>query len=415
MSQASVLPPPPMAALHSVASVPRREPTRRLGDAMSSRLAPVIHAPDLDLGGDGPHEGVPEVAAGRLGLRVQNRSSGPWKVKPSTSNTAAPADAGSRPVWAKPRRGVGASRRIGQARTIQWSRGQQSCPNGSCRVSASVSIALLTLEAAAASRAVRRFVVQQAARIALVGLSDPYRASAGGAAGQLLRHLRRSGPRILPYLAVNFTVPRLAGLVRRPAADDAEASPLPVTCRRLGIPSLVVADVNGQAFVDALARSGADLLVTFHFDQILSAATIAVPRLGGINVHAGLLPHHRGPVPTIHALLDDPVRLGVTVHRLVPRIDAGAVLAQAPLPDEPGLSALSAASRLHQAALPLLDRILADLEAGRDAAAERPLPILPYRGFPTSAELGRLARQGRSPAGWSDLRDAWRLPVRDRA
>ncbi|MDB5591166.1 formyltransferase family protein [Enterovirga sp.] len=274
-------------------------------------------------------------------------------------------------------------------------------------------IALLTLEAVAASRAVRRFVAAEAGRIALVGLSDPYRGSAGGASGQLLRRLRLSGPRILPYLAANFTAPRLAGLLRRPPADDGLACPLPLTCRRLGIPVLVVDDVNGPAFRQALAQSGADLLVSFHFDQILSAELIAAPRLGGINVHAGLLPDHRGPVPTIHALLDDPVRFGVSVHRLAPRIDAGALLAQAEMGDEPGLSALSAAARLHEAALPLLARVLADLETGR--AAERPLPLQPYRPFPTGAELRRLARKGRRLAGWHDLAEAWRLPVRDRA
>lgn len=273
-------------------------------------------------------------------------------------------------------------------------------------------IALLTLEATAASRAVRRFVAAGADRIVLVGLSDPYRAAAGGAVGQLARRLRRSGPRLLPYLALNFAAPRLAGLARRPAADDAVASPLPATCRRLGIRSVLVDDVNGPRFAEALAASRADLLVTFHFDQILSAATLAVPPRGGINVHAGLLPDHRGPVPTIHALLDRPVRLGVSVHRLATRIDAGALLAQAEIADEPGLSAIAAAGRLHEAALPLLDGVLAAIEAGR--APERELPVLPYRPFPTPSELRDLARRGRSVAGWRDLKEAWSLPVRDR-
>ncbi len=55
-------------------------------------------------------------------------------------------------------------------------------------------IALFTLEALPNARAVRRFVADNAARIAFVGLSDPERPSTGGLTGQVRRHLGRSGP-----------------------------------------------------------------------------------------------------------------------------------------------------------------------------------------------------------------------------
>jgi methionyl-tRNA formyltransferase len=168
-----------------------------------------------------------------------------------------------------------------------------------------------------------------------------------------------------------------------------------------------VPDVNAPDFRTRLTDSGAELILTFHFDQILKAETIGCVAAGGINVHPGLLPKHRGPVPTIHALLDDPVELGVSIHRLVPQIDAGALLAQVSMPDTPGLSALEAAARLHEEALPALDRVIADIAAGQ--AVEQPLPTLPYRGFPTPDELRRLARKGRSGAGWRDLVAAFQL------
>jgi methionyl-tRNA formyltransferase len=46
-----------------------------------------------------------------------------------------------------------------------------------------------------------------------------------------------------------------------------------------------------------MSRAGAELMVSFHFDQILSAETIGATPMGAVNVHAGLLPRHRGPVP----------------------------------------------------------------------------------------------------------------------
>lgn len=272
-------------------------------------------------------------------------------------------------------------------------------------------IALLTLEALANARAVRRFVAADPSRIALVALSDPFRAEAGGSIGQTVKRLRHSGPGILPYLFLNFSLPRVVGAIRSaPAGASPESVPLAVACRRLGIPCAPVADVNGPAFREALAACGADLLLTFHFDQILTADTIAATRLGGINVHPSLLPEHRGPVPTIHALNEDPVRLGVSVHRLAPRIDAGGLLAQVAVPDRRGLTAIGAASLLHEAALPLLETVLADL-ASSGGAAERQLPTLPYRGFPTPAELRALRGRRREAAGWRDVVAAFRTPI----
>ncbi|MGA0598930.1 formyltransferase family protein [Enterovirga sp. CN4-39] len=269
-------------------------------------------------------------------------------------------------------------------------------------------IALLTLEGVAASRAVRRFIAADPGRLAFVGLSDPFRPEAGGAIGQTAKRLRHSGPRIIPYLFLNFSAPRIAGAVLpRARAGDVDRTPIPRLCRELGVPVVDVRDVNAPAFRERLVQSGADLILTFHFDQILRAETIGSAAAGGINVHPGLLPKHRGPVPTILALLDDPVELGVSIHRLAPTIDAGALLAQVQMPDVAGLTALEAAARLHEAALPELDRVLADIAAGR--AAERLLPVLPYRGFPTPAEMRRLSTKGRRGAGWRDLAAALRL------
>ena len=272
-------------------------------------------------------------------------------------------------------------------------------------------IALLTLEGLAAASAVRRFVLASPGRFALVALSDPFRASAGGSAGQTWKRLRGSGPRLLPYLFLNFSAPRASGALHRLAAlpTPPERTPLRATCERLGVPVATVDDVNAPAFREQLRASGADILVTFHFDQILKREVLEATPRGGINVHCGLLSRHRGPTPTIHALLDDPPQWGITVHALTPRIDAGAVLAEARPRLPEGVSALTAARLLHEAALPLLEHVL----AGRaTAAVERgEAEVGRYNTFPTPAELREIARRGGRLVDASDWREAWRTPM----
>ena len=258
-------------------------------------------------------------------------------------------------------------------------------------------IALFTLESLSNAVALRRFIETRANDIVLLGLSDPYRKSAGGAFGQTVRHWRRSGPRFLPYLAVNFSLPELSEGLRR--------STLKHRARRLGIPTATIADVNDATTLDLLRKSGADLIVSFHFDQIFRAETLASVPEGGVNVHPSLLPRHRGPVPTLYALLEEPPLTGVTIHRLATQIDAGAILAQTAVSLPPDVTVISASAALHEAALPLLETVLQQLE--RRAPVETlPPSVLPYCPFPSRDLLRKAARRGVKLTDFRDLRRA---------
>lgn len=277
---------------------------------------------------------------------------------------------------------------------------------------ASPRIALFALEALPNARAVRRFLADHAERIAFVGLSNAERPATGGLIGQVRRHLARSGPGFLPYLGVNFGLPDLlrplAPLTQRLAgsAGMPEATPLAALCRRLDIPVLRIDDVNGAAVVHAFAAHAPDLIVAFHFDQIFSEATLGRARLGGINLHPSLLPLHRGPVPTLHALADGKGEFGVTVHRLAAAIDAGAILAQEAVALPADTTATRAAVRLHEHGRTLLDRVLGDIASEGAIPPGRTVPVLPYRGFPDRALLARMRRDGRRLTDAQDLRDA---------
>lgn len=256
-------------------------------------------------------------------------------------------------------------------------------------------VALFTLEAAPSAEAVARLVRQHAARLVLIGRSDPYRPGAGGPLRQGWRHLRRSGPRLLPYLLANYSLPRLR--------------PGPTRLARLaaagGIPLHEVRDVNGPETAAALRAARPDLILSCHFDQIFAAATLALAPRGGINLHPSLLPRQRGPVPTIWALTEAAPRFGVTIHRLVPRIDAGGILGQREVALPAGTTASAAARALHLAGLPLLAEVLAAIEAG--TAAETAPGLLPYCPFPPPALLRGIAARGRRLVDAADLRAAW--------
>jgi hypothetical protein len=260
------------------------------------------------------------------------------------------------------------------------------------RLENNVRIALLTTDSAASGAAVRQLLAGRELDIVLVADSSPFRSPAGPPTRRTLRALWRSRLLIAPYLLVNFVVPRMAG------------GSLATFCRQRGLAFLRLGDVNAPTTIAALKAHGAEALLLYHFDQILTAATIAQFPSGIANVHPSLLPAHRGPVPTIHLLLEQRPRPGVTIHRVVPAIDEGPILAQAEVHLPPGVSATGAARHLHLAAMPLVP---AAVELMRSGAPGKPqAERLPYCGFPDAATLRRLRRTGRHSVRWLDIMHA---------
>ncbi len=114
-----------------------------------------------------------------------------------------------------------------------------------------------------------------------------------------------------------------------------------------------------------LAEYRADLLVVCDYGQILSAETLATARLGGVNLHASLLPKYRGAAPINWAIYHGETETGVSVIHMTPRVDAGPVIAQGRTPIEPEETAQQLEQRLSEIGSWLVRRAIDSLEAGR--------------------------------------------------
>jgi methionyl-tRNA formyltransferase len=80
-----------------------------------------------------------------------------------------------------------------------------------------------------------------------------------------------------------------------------------------------------------------DVLLVFGFNWRIPLEVLELPRFGVLNVHPSTLPKYRGPSPVPWAIRNGDAYLGITVHRMTERIDAGPILAQVddlPIPDQ---------------------------------------------------------------------------------
>jgi methionyl-tRNA formyltransferase len=141
-----------------------------------------------------------------------------------------------------------------------------------------------------------------------------------------------------------FAVPSLKTLLEYPGAEIAgvftqpdrpkgrgnrlTASPVKQAALEAGIPVFQPERIR-KTGVEDLRELQPDLCVTAAFGQILSREILEIPPLGNINVHASLLPKHRGSAPIAHAIMAGDRTAGVTTMMMDEGIDTGDMLLQA--------------------------------------------------------------------------------------
>ena len=80
--------------------------------------------------------------------------------------------------------------------------------------------------------------------------------------------------------------------------------------------------------VNGLASLQPELIVVAAFGCILPPEILSMPKFACLNVHASLLPRHRGPSPVANAILCGDELTGVTIMLMDSEVDTGPILAQ---------------------------------------------------------------------------------------
>ena len=227
-----------------------------------------------------------------------------------------------------------------------------------------------------------------------------------------------------------FAVPSLNGLLDsphrilgvvtqpdRPAGRGRRSHPCPVKVRSLeaGIPVWEPASVREGWFLEGLREASPDVIAVVAFGQILPKAILDLPPLGCVNVHASLLPKYRGAAPIQWAILKGEQTTGVTVIRMVERLDAGDILEARGVEVGSDEDALQLGQKLSELGRGLLKEVLDRLESGEI----RPVPQKEEASYAPRLrtedgeirwEMGaaEIARQVRGLLPWPVAHSRWR-------
>jgi methionyl-tRNA formyltransferase len=213
-----------------------------------------------------------------------------------------------------------------------------------------------------------------------------------------------------------FAVPSLAALLEagedivavitqpdRPRGRGKKVSPSPVKELALehGLPVLQPAKLKDPEFVATLRSLAPELMVVIAYGRILTREILAIPGVGPLNVHASLLPRHRGSAPINWALIRGDEETGVTIMWMAAEVDAGAIFLQKRAPILPEDNAGTLAARLAEEGGALLVEALEKLRRGEGIKIAQPDAGITYAP-PITAEMRliRWEQPAAEVAGW---------------
>ena len=158
----------------------------------------------------------------------------------------------------------------------------------------------------------------------------------------------KSGPRRIVFMGTpHFAIPSLQAIIDgdyqvcavitqpdRPSGrgHKLRAAPIKTHANDASIPVFDPPRIRQQEHQPLLESLGPDFLVVVAYGQILPRWVLALPRIAPVNLHASLLPRHRGAAPVASAILAGDAVTGVTTMLMEEALDAGPILLQKEVP-----------------------------------------------------------------------------------
>ncbi|HVF71840.1 MAG TPA: methionyl-tRNA formyltransferase [Chthoniobacterales bacterium] len=153
-------------------------------------------------------------------------------------------------------------------------------------------------------------------------------------------------------------------------AQRSEAPPIKAALAGQTVPVLQPIKIRADDSVAQIRDFSPDVIVVMAYGQILPPSLLEIPRIACLNLHASLLPKHRGAAPIQAAIVHGDEETGITVMYMDAGLDTGDMLLQKRIPITPDETGGSLHGRLAEIAP-------AALEEGLDQIANGSAPRTP--------------------------------------
>lgn len=138
------------------------------------------------------------------------------------------------------------------------------------------------------------------------------------------------GSELLRTLSKLFEVQLVVTGQDKPAGRKLQLQPsaIKLTAEELELEIFQPIDINAEMSVSRLANLSPDMIVVMAYGQILSREVLDTPSIDCLNIHASLLPKYRGASPIQASILNLDKKTGISLMKMVAKMDAGPVYKQ---------------------------------------------------------------------------------------
>ncbi len=174
----------------------------------------------------------------------------------------------------------------------------------------------------------------------------------------------------IPSLEAVLASGEVVAVATRPAKPrgrglQVEEPPIAIAATQYALEVLQPPSMRDPGFLSRLRVLAPDLIVAVAFGRVIPPEVLAIPRLGGINLHPSLLPRYRGAAPIPRVIAAGDTETGVTVLYITEELDAGDVILQRTVPILPDDTAETLQVRLAGEGAALLAEAIRMLDAGQ--------------------------------------------------
>ncbi|MFC1974502.1 methionyl-tRNA formyltransferase [Chloroflexota bacterium] len=163
--------------------------------------------------------------------------------------------------------------------------------------------------------------------------------------------------------------------------------------RRNSVPVYKLNDINSRESLNFLKYLAPDIIISVAAPQIFRKELINLTRYT-INIHAALLPEHKGMMPSFWVLAEGEEKTGITVHYVNEYIDKGEIILQKTIDITPQDTLHSLQSRVAKIGAVALLGALTKIEKG-DVTGVNPRGAGSYNTFPTREDAKMFRARGR--------------------
>lgn len=144
--------------------------------------------------------------------------------------------------------------------------------------------------------------------------------------------------------------------------------PVGSLCESRGVSVLQPKKLRFSEMESLFRTTGAKIGVVVAYGKILSGKILDLPGEGFVNVHASILPRHRGASPVSAAIIAGDARTGVSIMKLDEGMDTGPLFRVVETPIDPMETAGELSARLAQLGARTLVEVLDSIEEGKAVA-----------------------------------------------